>query len=92
MECRMCGYEFDPKEVKDDCDESSCCGCEECNYVVCPNCGYSNSFDYDVDAANYCGLGIYIPQSNKSTWNPYFKTLEWYEASGWSEVSFSWGF
>ena len=50
------------------------------------------SFDYDVDAANYCGLGIYIPQSNKSTWNPYFKTLEWYEASGWSEVSFSWGF
>lgn len=49
VECRMCGYEFDPNEVKDDCDESSCCGCEECNYVVCPNCGYSNSLDYDVE-------------------------------------------
>ena len=49
-------------------------------------------YNYDVDATNYCGLGIYIPQSNKSKWNPYFKTLDWYEASGWSEVTFSWGF
>ena len=49
-------------------------------------------YNYDVDAANYCGLGIYIPQSNKSKWNPYFKTLDWYEASGWNEVTFSWGF
>lgn len=49
-------------------------------------------YNYDVDAANYCGLGIYIPQSNKSRWNPYFKTLDWYEASGWNEVTFSWGF
>ena len=49
-------------------------------------------YNYDVDATNYCGLGIYIPQSNKSKWNPYFKTLDWYEASGWNEVTFSWGF
>ena len=49
-------------------------------------------YNYDVDATNYCGLGIYIPQSNKSKWNPYFKTLDWYEASGWDEVTFSWGF
>ena len=49
-------------------------------------------YNYDVDAANYCGLGIYIPQSNKSKWIPYFKTLDWYEASGWNEVTFSWGF
>lgn len=49
-------------------------------------------YNYDVDATNYCGLGIYIPQSNKSRWNPYFKTLDWYEASGWNLVTFSWGF
>ena len=49
-------------------------------------------YNYDVDATNYCGLGIYIPQSNKSKWNPYFKTLDWYEASGWNEVTFSWVF
>lgn len=49
-------------------------------------------YNYDVDATNYCGLGIYIPQSNKSKWNPYFKTLDWYEASGWNEVTFSWNF
>ena len=49
-------------------------------------------YNYDVDVTNYCGLGIYIPQSNKSKWNPYFKTLDWYEASGWNEVTFSWGF
>ena len=49
-------------------------------------------YNYDVDATNYCGLGIYIPQSNKSKWNPYFKTLDWYEASGWNEVTFSWDF
>lgn len=49
-------------------------------------------YNYDVDATNYCGLGIYIPQSNKSKWNPYFKTLDWYEASGWNEVTFSWSF
>lgn len=49
-------------------------------------------YNYDVDATNYCGLGIYIPQSNKSRWNPYFKTLDWYEASGWNLVTFFWGF
>ena len=50
------------------------------------------SYDYDVDASNFCGLGIYIPKSDKSKWNPYFKTLDWFEASGWNEVSFSWNF
>ena len=28
---------------------------------------------YSVDPANYCGLGIYIPVSNRSKWNDYFK-------------------
>lgn len=48
--------------------------------------------NYAVDAANYCGLGIYIPVEKRPKWNEYFKTLDWYTASGWSEVTFSWKF
>jgi hypothetical protein len=51
-----------------------------------------NFYKYDVDATNYCGLGIYIPNEDYPQWNKYFKTLEWYTASGWNEVSFSWNF
>lgn len=47
------------------------------------------TYDYDVDAENFCGLGLYIPLSVRPKWNTYFKTLEWYTASGWNEVSFS---
>ena len=50
------------------------------------------SYNYDVDVDNYCGLGLYIPLSVRPKWNTYFKTLEWYTASGWNEVSFSWNF
>ena len=45
---------------------------------------------YGVDVANYCGLGIYVPVSNRKKWNTYFKTIDWYTASGWNEVTFSW--
>ena len=41
---------------------------------------------------NYSGLGIYIPFENRPKWNETFKTLDWYTASGWSEVTFSWNF
>ena len=50
------------------------------------------SYNYDVDASNYSGLGIYIPVEKRPKWNVYFKTLDWYTASGWSEVTFSWNF
>ena len=50
------------------------------------------TYDYDVDAENFCGLGLYIPLSTRPKWNTYFKTLDWYTASGWNEVSFSWNF
>ena len=59
---------------------------------------YKNSLEkarpasYAVDAANYCGMGIYIPVEKRPKWNEYFKTLDWYTASGWSEVTFSWNF
>ena len=46
--------------------------------------------NYGVDVANYCGLGIYVPVSNRKKWNTYFKTIDWYTASGWNEVTFSW--
>ncbi len=49
-------------------------------------------FTYAVDAANYSGLGIYIPVEERPKWNTYFKTIEWYNAAGWNEVTFSWDF
>ena len=49
-------------------------------------------YDYAVDATNYCGMGIYIPLAQRSQWNKYFKTLDWYTVSGWNEVTFSWDF
>ena len=58
----------------------------------CLEKGRYYSYDYDVDATNYCGLGIYIPVDKRPKWNVYFKTLDWYTASGWSEVTFSWNF
>ena len=48
--------------------------------------------DYGVDAENFSGLGIYIPVSSRKKWNTYFQTIDWYTASGWNEVTFSWNF
>ena len=48
--------------------------------------------DYSVDASNFCGLGIYIPTPYKSSWNTFFKTIDWYTAAGWNEISFDWYF
>lgn len=48
--------------------------------------------NYSVDASNYSGLGIYVPVEERPKWNTYFKTLDWYTASGWNEVTFSWDF
>lgn len=48
--------------------------------------------NYAVDAENYCGLGIYIPVSSRPDWNDYFKTIDWFNASGWNEVTFAWNF
>ena len=47
---------------------------------------------YKVEAMNYCGLGLYIPQESRSAWNETFKALNWYAVSGWNEVSFNWKF
>lgn len=49
-------------------------------------------YNYDVDVANYSGMGIYIPVKERPKWNNYFKTLDWYTVSGWNEVTFSWNF
>ena len=48
--------------------------------------------NYAVDVENYCGLGIYIPVSSRTVWNDYFKTIDWFSASGWNEVTFAWNF
>ena len=47
---------------------------------------------YAVNTTNYSGLGIYIPVEERPKWNNYFKTLDWYTAAGWNEVTFSWDF
>ncbi len=48
--------------------------------------------NYGVNAANFCGLGLYIPMPNYNNWNRFFKTIDWYTAAGWNEVTFSWDF
>jgi hypothetical protein len=48
--------------------------------------------NYSVDPSNYCGMGIYIPIESRSKWNTYFKTIDWFTASGWNTVDFSWNF
>ena len=57
-----------------------------------PN-GYSL---YRIDGNNYCGIGMYIPNSSTSSkyalWNNYFKSsVAWYEAAGWAETESIWG-
>ena len=47
---------------------------------------------YSVKADQYCGLGMYFPQYSRDEWNQFFKTIDWYTASGWNEVTFSWDF
>lgn len=59
-------------------------------YKGCVEDAYPSS--YRVDAAHYSGLGIYIPVSVRPEWNDYFKTIDWFTASGWNEVTFSWDF
>lgn len=55
-------------------------------YKGCLEDARYSMYDYDVDATNFCGMGIYIPTAGKAKWNSYFKTLDWYTASGWNEV------
>ena len=51
-----------------------------------------NSRNYPVKKSNFCGIGMYIPVSVRPAWNTYFKTIDWYTAAGWDQISFSWGF
>lgn len=46
MQCRMCGYEFDPLS-EGLC--SSCSGCKGCNKAECPRCGYKNDLSYEKE-------------------------------------------
>lgn len=52
----------------------------------------ANPSSHKVDAANYCGLGVYIPIRYNDNWNDFFKTISWYTVVGWNEVTFSWDF
>ena len=54
------------------------------------------SFLYRIDGNNYCGMGMYIPNSSTTPkyllWNNYFKSsIAWYHVSGWAETESIWG-
>ncbi len=51
---------------------------------------YANPSYFNVDKANYCGLGMYIPNPATPKWNAYYKTTDWYSLLGWNQVSFNW--
>ncbi|MBE6280963.1 MAG: clostripain [Bacteroides sp.] len=51
-----------------------------------------NTEHYTIEKVHYCGMGMYIPIKEREHWNTYFKTISWYKAAGWDNVSFSWGF
>lgn len=46
--------------------------------------------NYTIEKSKFCGLGMYIPVSVRKTWNSTFKTIGWYKAAGWDEITFSW--
>lgn len=51
---------------------------------------------YKIDGDNYCGMGMYIPNSSTSSkyllWNNYFKSsIAWYQAAGWGDTETIWG-
>lgn len=51
---------------------------------------------YKIDGDNYCGMGMYIPNSSTTSkyllWNNYFmSSIAWYHVSGWSETETIWG-
>lgn len=58
----------------------------------CMEKGYYGSYNYDIDKQNYCGLGVYVPLDGYDKWNSHFKTIDWFTAAGWNEVTFSWDF
>lgn len=53
---------------------------------------YANPLRYSVQPDQFCGIGMYFPVYSRDSWNEFFKTIDWYTAAGWNEVSFSWDF
>ncbi len=49
MECRLCGYEINTKEMRESCPPHQCSGCKSCNKVICPRCGYANDLVYETE-------------------------------------------
>jgi len=42
-----------------------------------------------IDPNHFSGLGTYIPKASQKTYINFFKTLSWFEASGWDQTA--WG-
>lgn len=40
----------------------------------------------NIDSDIYSGIGCYIPDTRYLKWNTYFRTLQWYSATGWDET------
>lgn len=61
-------------------------------YTDCLDKTSDNANSYIVDKNNYSGLGLYVPIKGKYEWNNHFKTIAWYNAVGWNEITFDWHF
>lgn len=47
-------------------------------------------YELKIDSNHFSGLGAYIPKAAQTTYNSFFKTLSWYNAAGWNQVSWYW--
>lgn len=94
------GYAYDMVQYV----ETLCGGKAPADFTACFEdavvyAGYASNVSYSmykIDGDNYCGIGMYVPNSSTSgkyaLWNNYFKSsIAWYEAAGWAETESIWG-
>ncbi|WP_321423906.1 clostripain-related cysteine peptidase [uncultured Bacteroides sp.] len=54
-----------------------------------PNLSSEWKYEDIIPIDEFCGLSIYIPQQGRTAYNNFFKTLSWFNASGWNQTA--WG-
>ncbi|MCC8171859.1 MAG: clostripain-related cysteine peptidase [Parabacteroides sp.] len=50
-----------------------------------PSC-YSVYIHTTFPIKEFSGVSVYIPEATYTNWNAYYRTYEWYKASGWDKV------
>jgi hypothetical protein len=54
-----------------------------------PNDATNSGAELQIDPNHFSGLGAYIPKAGQTTYISFFKTLSWFNASGWNQTG--WG-